>query len=551
MNMSSLVNGLIGNKLARKCADAGFRWYAQRRTAKLNWSSASDSQRKTLLRLVRHAETTRFGQDHDFTGIRTITDYQERVPLRDYEAFWTDYWQPDYPNLQNVTWPGRIPYFALSSGTTSGTTKYIPVSREMMASNQKAAMTSLAWFRAAHPEVPLLTGRLFFLGGSTDLQKLGEDSSIFAGDLSGIVAREAPAIMGPYTYPPLDVALLKNWEQKLTVLAEQSLKLPITMISGVPSWLLVLFDRLKQITGKKHVAEIWPKLRLVIHGGASFEPYRSMFRQVIGSDEIHFLETYPASEGFIAAEDHRYKMLRLIPDHDVFFEFVPVEELGESRPTRHTVAEVVPGIQYAVVMTTCAGLWSYLIGDTICFESSDPPLFRFTGRTKHHLSAFGEHLIGEEIERAITQAADETGASLADFHVGPVFSVSGGGPGCHRYLVEFVRAPHDRKAFARILDETLCRINEDYQAHRAGDLTMRAPFVTPVNRGGFAAWMKSKGKLGGQHKLPRMDNTGQLTEEISRWLVTEGHVGHQNGSGTTDKEGFATAGEPIQLGRTP
>jgi hypothetical protein len=230
----------------------------------------------------------------------------------------------------------------------------------------------------------------------------------------------------------------------------------------------------------------------------------------------------------------------LIPDHNVFFEFVPVDELSKNRPTRHTVAEVVPGIQYAVVLTTCAGLWSYVIGDTVCFESTRLPsplggeglgvrgLLRFTGRTKYYLSAFGEHLISEEIERAMTNAADATGAALADFHVGPVFPTSGSGPGRHRYLVEFVQPPHDLESFARTLDETLCRVNEDYQAHRAGDLTMRAPEVTLVRRGGFAAWMKSKGKLGGQHKLPRMDNTGKLTEEISRWLVTEGHVEHQN-----------------------
>lgn len=545
MNMSSFLNGLIGNKLARKCADAGFGCYARRRTANLDQFSAADVQRDTLLRLVRFAQHTRFGREHDFAGIRTVADYQERAPLRDYEAFWTGYWQQNYPNLQDITWPGQIPYFALSSGTTSGTTKYIPVSREMMASNQKAALTSLAWFRTAHPGIPLFTGRLFFLGGSTDLQELGKESSILAGDLSGIVARESPAIMGPYTYPPLDVALLKDWEEKLTVLAEQSLKLPITMISGVPSWLLVLFDRLQQISGKKHIAEIWPALRLVIHGGTSFEPYQSMFRQVIGSDDVHFLETYPASEGFVAAEDHRHKMLRLIPDHNVFFEFVPAHELGKSRPTRHTLAEVVPGIQYAVVLTTCAGLWSYVIGDTICFASKDPPLLRFTGRTKYFLSAFGEHLISEEIERSMTQAADATGASLADFHVGPLFPLPGSGPGCHRYLVEFVQPPCDLPSFARALDETLCRTNEDYQAHRAGDLTMRTPLVALVRRGGFAAWMKSKGRLGGQHKLPRMDNTGKLTDEISRWLVTEGLAGHQTTRGTDARGTFALVGEPI------
>lgn len=533
MGIPSLLNGVADNRWMRKTVDAGFGWYARRRAKKLDQASVVDQQCATLLHLVRHAQNTRFGKDHGFASIRKVRDFQERVPLRDYDAFWHDYWRPSYPVLENVTWPGRIPYFALSSGTTSGTTKHIPVSREMMASNRKAAITSLALFRSAHPEVPLFNGRLFFLGGSTDLQRLGSDAEpILAGDLSGIVARDAPSFMRPFTYPPLDVALVRDWEQKLQLFAEQSVRLPITMISGVPAWLLVLFDRLKQTTGKNCIAEIWPELRLVIHGGTSCEPYRGLFREVIGGKDVHFLETYPASEGFIAAEDPRYGILRLIPDHGVFFEFVPVEELRQPKPIRHTVADIVPGIQYAVVMTTCAGLWSYVIGDTVCFERRDPPLLRFTGRTRHFLSAFGEHLIGEEIERAITQAAAATGAALADFHVGPVFPASAMGPGRHRYLVEFVQPPRDLARFSRALDETLCRINEDYQAHRAGDLTMRPPEVRVVERGGFAAWLKSKGKLGGQHKVPRMDNTGKLTAEISEWLVTEGQLLHPKDCGT-------------------
>lgn len=531
----SLLNGALGNRWVRKAVDAGFGCYARRRAGELDRAAVADLQSDTLLRLVRHARNTRFGKDHGFAGIRKVSDFQERVPLREYEAFWQDYWRLSYPVLREVTWPGHIDYVALSSGTTSGTTKYIPVSREMLVSNRKAALTSLAWFGAAHPHVPLFTGRLFFLGGSTDLKRAerrgptGEAQASSSplpsalapleGDLSGIVAREAPALMRPYTYPPLDVALLRDWEQKLQLLAERSITLPITMISGVPSWLLVLFDRLRQITGKDRIAEIWPELRLLIHGGTSFAPYRALFRKAIGSADVHFLETYPASEGFIAAEDPRYGLLRLIPDHDVFFEFVPVAELGQPQPTRHTVADVVPGIQYAVVLTTCAGLWSYLIGDTVCFERRDPPLLRFTGRTRCFLSAFGEHLIGEEIERAIAQAADATGAALADYHVGPVFPSSANGPGRHRCLVEFVHAPRDLSRFAQLLDEALCRINEDYRAHRAADLTMRAPEVRVVHRGGFAAWMKAKGKLGGQHKLPRLDNSGKLTAEISAWLA--------------------------------
>src|SRR5439155_13732810 len=238
------------------------------------------------------------------------------------------------------------------------------------------------------------------------------------------------------------------WEGKLARLAEQSRRLPITLVSGVPSWLLVLFERMLQLTGRDRLADVWPTLQVVMHGGTSFEPYRSLFRRIVGSDRVQFQETYPASEGFVAAEDPRHGLLRLIPDHQIFFEFVPVAELGSDRPARHTVADVVPGVQYAVVLTTCAGLWSYVLGDTVCFERCDPPLLRFTGRTRYGLSAFGEHLISEEIERAVAEAAEATGNAVVDFHVGPVYPDSPGVPGRHRYLVEFAAAPADLDSFA-------------------------------------------------------------------------------------------------------
>jgi hypothetical protein len=234
---------------------------------------------------------------------------------------------------------------------------------------------------------------------------------------------------------------------------------------------------------------------------------------------VSFLEVYPASEGYVATQDPRHGLLRLLPDHGLFFEFVPVAELHSPAPARHTVAEVVPGVQYAVVLTTCAGLWSYVIGDTICFERRDPPLLRFTGRTRYFLSAFGEHLISEEVERAVALAAEATQATVADFHVGPVFPDDPKARGRHRYLVEFVQAPAEVGRFAEALDAALCRLNEDYAAHRAGDLTMLAPEVVPVPRGGFAGWLRARGKVGGQNKVPRMDNSGKITEELSRFIV--------------------------------
>jgi hypothetical protein len=292
------------------------------------------------------------------------------------------------------------------------------------------------------------------------------------------------------------------------------------MLSGIPSWLLVLFDRLRQETGRERIADIWPGLRLVIHGGTKFEPYRQLFRTIIGDDTVSFLETYPASEGFIATEDPRYGLLRLIPDHHIFFEFVPVAGLDAKHPTRHTVSDLEIGVPYAIVLTTCAGLWSYVLGDTVCFERREPPLLRFTGRTHYFLSAFGEHLISEEIEKAIARAAAAIDTAVVDFHVGPHFSSVPNRPGRHRWFVEFAETicPADLFRFAQELDAALGQMNEDYLAHRQGDLALRAPEVIVVQRGGFADWMRSRGRLGGQNKVPRMDNRGQITEQLARFF---------------------------------
>jgi hypothetical protein len=526
----AFLHSLAGHPFIRRLADRALGRYAVRRVAELDRLDYRAYQERTLLRLVKHARDTRFGRDHDFAGIRTRLDYQQRVPLRDYEGFWASYWQKPFPYLAGITWPEPIRYFGLSSGTTTGATKYLPLSSQLLHSNTKAALTTLAWFLAVHPGTPLLAGRLFFLGGSTDLVDLSaatgtqrqlRPGKVLGGDLSGITAIEAPGWMRPYTFPPVELALMKDWEQKMTLLARTAAGLPITMISGVPSWMLVLFEHLRRVTGKEHVAEVWPSLRLVIHGGTKFDPYRELFRQKIGSDQVHFTEVYPASEAYIAAEDHRSGMLRLMIDHDIFYEFVPVEDLDSPHPARHTLADLELGVNYAVVLTTCAGLWSYVLGDTVIFERRKPPLLRFSGRTKYFLSAFGEHLISEEVERAVTQAAKATGCDVVDFHVGPVFPEDPSHPGRHRYLVEFAGPRPDAGRFAAEVDAVLCRLNEDYQAHRQGDLTMLPPEVVVVRHGGFADWMRAHGKLGGQHKVPRMDNSGRITEEMSRFFAPE------------------------------
>lgn len=512
---------LAGSGIVRRMTDAAFARYAHRRVRQLDRMDVAAVQQDALLRLVRRAADTRFGRDHDFAGVGSVADFRQRVPVRDYEAYWSEYWKAAYPRLQGVTWPDAIPYYALSSGTTTGATKFIPVSWDMVKSNRKAATTTMALFRHAHPEAKTFTGKFFFVGGTTDLRAQADGS--LAGDLSGIAAKEVADFMRPYAYPPLDLSLITDWETKMRRLAEEAVREPVTAISGVPSWMIALFDRMLQNTGKKTVAEVWPRLRLVVHGGTKFDPYRDAFVKRLGSDAVKFCEVYPCSEGFVATEDPRYQMLRLVVDHDVFFEFVPAEDLdADNKPkpgaARHWVADLEIGVRYAVVVTSCAGLWAYLIGDTVTFEKKDPLLLRFSGRTKNFLSAFGEHLIEEEVEKAVARAAHLCGVTTTDHHVGPVFPAESGKPGRHLYLIEFEQPPADLDEFAESLDAELVKMNEDYAAHRVGDLTMTRPEVRAVPVGGFAGWMKSRGKLGGQNKVPRMDNSGQITRGLVEWL---------------------------------
>jgi hypothetical protein len=476
-------------------------------------------QEQTLLKLVRTASQTSFGRDHGFSVIKTVDGFQRAVPIRTYEDLWNGYLKDSYPRFDNLTWPGVIPYYALTSGTTQGATKYIPVSHEMNASNTKAGKTLIAYHLAARPDSQLFHGKLFFLGGSTNLEKPADD--VQQGDLSGIAAAELNELLRSYTFPPLALALESNWDRKLSMLAEQSLKERITLVAGVPSWLLLLFQRLFDLTGKSTLAEVWPHLEVVSHGGVKFDPYRKSFEAILGSDKIRFQETYPCSEGFIAFGDPQSDLLRLMFDHGIFYEFIPVDEVDSAHPTRHWLGNVQVGVNYAIVVSTCAGMWSHIIGDTVRFESLKPPMIAFTGRTKYTLSAFGEHLISEEVEAAIATASAETGAAVRDWHVGPVFQ---GALGYHQFVVEFLTPPNDLLVFRNKLDADLIARNADYQAHRAEGVGLPAPSLLMVKPGGIDVWMRSKGKLGGQHKFPRMDNAGKLTNEIVTMLRGAGQV---------------------------
>jgi hypothetical protein len=520
--MRNWLESIAGHGLLRPIVNQAFHAYAQRRTTHLASLDPVRVQEQTLLSLVRRASQTRLGRDHDFPSIRSVSQFQARVPLRTYEQLWDTYLQDHYPILEDVTWPGRIPYFALTSGTTLGATKYIPVSQAMLASNTTAARTMVAYHMVSRPDSRLFHGRLFFLGGSSALERLAP--GVEEGDLSGIAARELSGLMRPYAFPPLDLALEPDWDRKLSLLAEQSRAEPITMVCGVPSWLLALFQRILDLTGKKTIAEVWPMLEVVVHGGVRFDPYREPFQAILGSSRIRLQESYPCSEGFIAFGDPNSGALRLCYDHGLFYEFVPVEELASERPTRHWLGSVQMGVNYAIVLTTCAGLWSHVVGDTIRFESLKPPLLTFTGRTKYGVSAFGEHLINEEVEAAMARAASELGASVRDWHLGPVFQ---GAMGHHLYIIEFVHEPEDLSRFRTALDRDLSARNADYRAHRAKRVGLPSPGLIAAQSGALEAWMRANGKLGGQHKFPRMDGSGVFTGTLATYLRETGQAARE------------------------
>ena len=476
------------------------RLYARWRLGELARKDPVDAQRRQLMRLVARAKDTRFGREHGFAGISSVEDYQRAVPLRRYEDFWDDYWRTDFPRLDNVTWPGIIPFFARSSGTSSGATKNIPVSRTMIGANKRAAFDVLAHHLAFRPESRILGGKNFVLGGTAELSVLAP--GIAAGDLSGIAAAQVPVWAKRFYFPYGPLArLTTDWEQKTTVLAQQSLTEDIRSISGTPSWLVLFFDELARRGGGARLVQAYPHLEMLVHGGVAFAPYHARFEALLEGSHAETREVYPASEGFIALADRGPgEGLRLLVDNGLFVELVPVEELESPAPLRHWLGNAETGINYAIVLTTCAGLWSYVVGDTVRLVSLNPPRLLITGRISYSLSVFGEHLIGEEIEAGVSAAAAAIGASVNDFTVGPVFT---GSLGHHLYVIECAApvSPDQAERFARVLDEDLVRRNSDYAEHRAG---MGAPEVRFVKPGSFAAWMKARGKLGGQNKVPRV-----------------------------------------------
>jgi len=469
------------------------------------------AQREVLQDLVTTAQYTQFGHQYNFENLFNIRDFKNTVPVREYDDF-KPYIERMMDGEENILWPTPVKWFAKSSGTTNDKSKFIPVSEESLKDGHyKASKDVLTLYYNNFPASDLLTGKGLVIGGSHTVNQFNEEVQF--GDLSAVLMQNAPFWSNWIRTPDLSIALLDEWENKIEKLAESTIKENVTSLSGVPTWSLVLFRRILEITGKQTMSEVWPQMELYLHGGVSFVPYREQFEQIIGKT-INYLEMYNASEGFFAAQDKPGEDgMLLFADHGIFYEFMPTEEYGNPFPKTIGLNKVVMGKNYAVIISTNGGLWRYIVGDTIQFTSLEPYRVKVSGRLKHFINAFGEELIVDNTDKAIAYACEQTGAVVNEYTAAPVY-FSHSNNGAHEWLIEFEKDPANLNDFVYELDTALKNLNSDYEAKRHKNIALRLPFVHPVAKGTFHEWLRSKGKLGGQHKVPRLSNDRDYVEEI-------------------------------------
>ena len=475
-----------------------------------NKATAVSDQDAILKDLLKTGSKTTFGSDHKLQEVKTYDEYKQAVPLRDYEQY-KPYIEQIKLGKHNILWKGKPIYFAKTSGTTSGV-KYIPITKESISNHINTARNALLCYMAETGNTAFANGKLIFLSGSPELERIG---GVPTGRLSGIVNHHIPQYLRSNQLPSYETNCIEDWETKLDKIVEETIKQNMTLISGIPPWMQMYFDRLMQVSGKK-IKELFPSLSVLVHGGVNFAPYRAKLFESIGKN-IDAIETFPASEGFFAFQDSQDQDgLLLNTNSGIFFEFIPASEIFNESPTRLSLKDVKAGENYALVINNNAGLWSYNIGDTVRFVSLDPFRLQVTGRIKHFISAFGEHVIGEEVEYSLMKAAKEEGLQITEFTVAPVIQ-QGEGKSYHEWFVEFSNKPPDLSSFAKKVDVNLREKNIYY------DDLIRGHILQPLNirivrKNGFIDYMKSIGKLGGQNKVPRLSNDRQLASALENYL---------------------------------
>lgn len=465
--------------------------------------------------LIEAGKKTEFGKEFNFSKITTYEEFAKQVPISEYEGL-KPYIDKTMKGTQNVIWNTDIEWFSKSSGTTSSRSKYIPVTTESLEEcHFKGGKDMISLFLSNYPDSKIFLGKSLTIGGTLETNPLNPDGIARAGDISAVIMQNLPIWAQFVRTPSLETALMGEWEAKIDKMARETMNENVTSIAGVPTWTIVLIQKILELKKAKNILEVWPNLEVFFHGAVAFGPYRKLFKELIPSEKMHYMETYNASEGFFGLQDQKDSdELLLLLDYGIFYEFIPMEELDKENPQVISLADVKIGKNYALVISTNAGLWRYKIGDTIKFTSIYPFRFHVSGRTRHFINAFGEEVIVENAEKAIALACEATGATISNFTAAPVYFDSSGSKGAHEWVIEFLKAPEDMNRFNELLDQSLRSINSDYDAKRHKDLALTAPIIHKAPNGLFQSWLGKKGKLGGQHKVPRLSNNREYLDEI-------------------------------------
>ena len=470
-------------------------------------NNAVKVQQKTMLKLLNQAQNTIFGKDHSFSAIQNYADFKTHIPVRDYEGI-KPYIDQIIDGKENILWPGKPLYFSKTSGTTSGT-KYIPISVESMPNHITAARDAILSYIAETKNTSIVDGKMIFLQGSPELSKTG---NIPTGRLSGIVAHHIPSYLIKNRLPSFKTNCMADWEEKVDAIVEETICEKMSVISGIPPWVQMYFEKLQNKSGLQ-IKDLFPKFDLFIYGGVNYEPYRQTFEKLIGK-KMDSIELYPASEGFIAYQDsQKEEGMLLCVNHGIFYEFIPSAEFFDKNPTRISLTDVKIGVNYVLILSTDAGLWGYNIGDTIKFVSIDPYRIIVSGRISHFTSAFGEHVIAEEVEKSLKEAMEKIPAQVNEFHVAPQVNPQSGLP-YHEWLMEFEKQPENISDFKRLIDTSLQKHNPYYKDLILGKV-LRPLEVTIIGKNGFRNYMKSIGKLGGQNKVPRLANDRKIADKLT------------------------------------
>ena len=474
--------------------------------------NSEEIQRRVMTHLVQQGQRTQYGKTWGMNNVRTYEDFANRMPVTTYEELKEPIDRMRHGEA-DVLWPGVVKWFAKSSGTTNDKSKFIPVSADGLKNiHYKGGKDAVALYLRNNPKSKLFDGRSLILGGSHSPNYNVANSIV--GDLSAILIENINPLANLVRVPKKSIALMPDFEAKREAIARQTLHANITNISGVPSWMLSVLVRVLELSGKNTLAEVWPGLEVFFHGGIAFGPYREQYHHLVGSSQMQYMETYNASEGFFGLQDSpNDESMLLMLDYDVFYEFIPMDEFGRDNATIVPLWGVVPGQNYAMVISTSCGLWRYIIGDTVMFTSTQPYKFKITGRTKYFINAFGEELIMDNAEQGLAYACKTTGAEVLEYTAAPVF-MDAEAKCRHQWLIEFSRQPSSLDAFAKALDQRLQQLNSDYEAKRHKDITLQQLEVVVARPNLFNDWLKSKGKLGGQHKVPRLGNSRKNIDEL-------------------------------------